>query len=370
MSLCLRRWRPLLAAGCVGLLLAALAGGPLAGCREGAADAASPGASDAPRATIVDIVELRPELLRNVVEIPGQLTAEMTVELAPEIEGVIESIEFAEGHRVEADQVLLRLRDREQRARLREAQAERDLAVAVYRRTRRLAQSNVSSEAQLERARAELEVARSRVEGAAVELERTLIRAPFGGLMGDLQVAPGDRVTPDDQLVFTLPEIAVGLVEPGIPVSIRVAPYPEKRFEGEVYFVSPTLDAAARRLLIKAWVPNPGHLLRPGLFAEIDAEIERREDALLVPESALLHGLDGTSVWRVDEEDRARRVPVELGLRSAGRVEIVSGLAPGDRVVATGVHKVDPGSLVRAPALPGADAIEAAEDPEPDRRKS
>jgi len=117
-------------------------------------------------------------------------------------------------------------------------------------------------------------------------------------------------------------------------------------------------------------VPNPDHRLRPGLFAEIDAEIERREGALLVPESALLHSLDGNFVWRVDDEDRARRVPVEVGLRSAGRVEIVTGLAAGDRVVATGVHKVNPGSLVRAPALPGTDAIEAAEDPEPGRRKS
>ena len=123
-------------------------------------------------------------------------------------------------------------------------------------------------------------------------------------------------------------------------------------------------------MLIKAWMPNPDHLLRPGLFAEIEAEIERREGALLVPESALLHSLDGTFVWRVDGEDRARRVPVEVGLRSAGRVEIVTGLAAGDRIVATGIHKVNPGSQVRAPALPGADAIEAAEDPEPDRRES
>ena len=164
--------------------------------------------------------------------------------------------------------------------------------------------------------------------------------------------------------------IAVGLVEPGIPVSIRVAPYPEQRFGGEVYFVSPTLDPAARRLLVKAWVPNPDHRLRPGLFAEIDAEIERREGALLVPESALLYGLDGTFVWRVDAEDRAHRVAVEVGLRNAGRVEIVGGLAAGDRVVAAGTHKVDPGDRVRPPALPDADPIEAAEDPEPDRRES
>ena len=102
-----------------------------------------------------------------------------------------------------------------------------------------------------------------------MELERTLIRAPFDGEMGDLKVAPGDRVTPDDelvridaldrlQLVFTLPEIAVGRIEPGIPVSIRVAPYPDRRFDGEVYFVSPTLDAAAISLSALAIPPRVG----------------------------------------------------------------------------------------------------------------
>ena len=203
MALRLRRWRPLLSAGrAVSLAVA------LAGCRQGGADSGPAGPADAPQATIVDIVELRPELLRNVAEIPGQLTAEMTVDLAPEIEGVIESIEFMEGHRVEAGQVLLRLRDQEQRARLREAEAERSLAAAVYRRTRRLAKSNVSSEAQLERAQAELEVARSRVEAAAVELERTLIRAPFGGEMSTSRSRPGTGSPPTTTSSGSTPWIA------------------------------------------------------------------------------------------------------------------------------------------------------------------
>lgn len=370
-----RRRNPLLVGGCAGLLSLTL----LAGCGGGGADDAGP--DGGPEATTVDIVRIEPELLRNVAEIPGQLTAEMTVVIVPETEGVVETIEVPEGDRVEAGQVLVRLRDDEQRARLREAEAERNLAAAVYKRTRSLATRNVSSAAQLERAEAELQVARSRVEAAKVELERTTIRAPFDGEIGDYQIALGDRVTPDDELVridaldrlqlrFTLPEIAVGRVQPGIPVTIEVAPYPERRFHGEVYFVSPTLDAEARRILIKAWMPNPDHLLRPGLFAEIEAEIDRREDALLVPESALLYGLDGTFVWRVDAEDRAERVPVQVGLRDAGRVEVVGGLVAGDRVVATGIHKVSSGSRLRAPEPQPPEPIEAAEDPEPEADRS
>ena len=145
-----------------------------------------------------------------------------------------------------------------------------------------------------------------------------------------------------------------------IPLKIKVAPYPEERFAGEVYFVSPTLEAEGRRILVKAWIPNPERRLRPGLFAEIEAEIERRDDALLLPDSALVYDLEGTFVWKVDQESRAHRVPVEIGLRQQGRVEVAKGLAPGDVVVAAGIHKVKEGQRVRA-AGDGAHPV-AAED--------
>jgi membrane fusion protein (multidrug efflux system) len=150
------------------------------------------------------------------------------------------------------------------------------------------------------------------------------------------------------QLLFYLPEQAVALVRPGIPLKIKVAPYPDERFAGEVYFVSPTLEAEGRRILVKAWIPNPERRLRPGLFAEIEAEIERRDDALLLPDSALVYDLEGTFVWRVDPDSRAHRVPIEVGLRQDGKVEVAKGLAPGDVVVAAGIHKVKEGQRVRA----------------------
>jgi membrane fusion protein (multidrug efflux system) len=204
-------------------------------------------------------------------------------------------------------------------------------------------------------------VARARVEVSRVGLARMQVRAPFDGLMGALWVSPGDRVTRDTvltqadaitrlQLLFYLPEQAVAAVKPGIPVKIKVAPYPDERFAGEVYFVSPTLEPEGRRILVKAWMPNPERRLRPGLFAEIEAEIDRRDDALLVPDSALVYDLEGTFVWKVDAESRAHRVPVELGVHQEGKVEVAKGLAPGDVVVSAGIHKVKDGQRVRAAA--------------------
>jgi membrane fusion protein (multidrug efflux system) len=304
-------------------------------------------------------VRLQPEVLRNLVAIPGQLASEFSVRIRPELETMLEAIEFAEGEYVEKGRVLFRLRDDQQRAELAEAEASLALAEATHRRTVTLKREDVSSEAQLERAAAELAVARAQVEVARVELERTLIRAPFDGLTGALLVSPGDRVRRTTelaqidaidrlQLLFYLPESAVAVVHPGIPVRVAVAPYPGERFDGEIYFVAPTLEAEGRRVLVKAWVPNPGRRLRPGLFAEIEAEVARRDDALLVPDSALVYDLDGTYVWRIDGESRAQRAPVEVGLRQQGRVEIARGLEPGDTVVAAGIHKVKVGQRVRA----------------------
>lgn len=307
--------------------------------------------------TVVELATLAEEVLRNVVDIPGQLESELMVQIRPEIEGILETIEFAEGDEVSKGDILFRLRDVQERARLHESEAELALAHATHRRTKTLVGRAVSSAAQLERAGAELRVAEARVESAEVELERTLVRAPFDGVMGALRVAPGHRLRENTtlvridaverlQLLFYLPERAVGVVSPGVPVRVKVASA-DRRFDGEVYFVSPTLEAEGRRILIKAWVPNPEGLLRPGMFAEIEAEVSRSDRAILVPEAALVYDLEGTYVWRIDAERRARRAKVELGLRRDGRVEVASGLDAGDVIVSAGVHKVRAGGVVR-----------------------
>ena len=123
-------------------------------------------------------------------------------------------------------------------------------------------------------------------------------------------------------------------------------PFPEIRFDGEVFFVSPTLDAATRRLPLKAWVPNPDRKLRPGLFANLEVQLAERENALVVPDAALMVDQAGSFVWRVGADGKATRAPVEIGLRKAARVEIASGLEAGDRIVSAGTHKVTEGAPV------------------------
>ena len=84
------------------------------------------------------------------------------------------------------------------------------------------------------------------------------------------------------------------------------------------------------------------------MFANVDVEISVRDDALLVPESALIYDRNGTYLWRVDDENRAEKIPIEIGLRQAGRVEILKGVAAGDRIVSAGTNKVSAGSEIDA----------------------
>ena len=338
------------------------------GCEESAvAVAGDPG----PPPEFVETVLIEPEDVQDLLEFVGQLDSVNSVVLKPEISGVVASISFEEGKSVEKGAPLIRLRDREQRARLREAEASVSLARSRYQRARKLAKQSAESEAGLERAEAEYEIAGARLELAKIQLDRTVVRAPFDGVVGARLVSPGERVSSgfdrgpgggggggepsglvridsldEMELIFALPETVMAIAQIGVRVSVRVAPFPGERFEGVIYFVDPRVNTTSRRVLVKARVPNPEHKLRPGLFAKLVLEIANHKDALMVPEDVVVYGRDGTYIWRIDD-DQAVRVPVELGIRQPGRVELRKGVRSGDRVVSAGTHKLRPGSIVR-----------------------
>jgi membrane fusion protein, multidrug efflux system len=253
----------------------------------------------APPPPVVEVFTVVPETVRDTIVLVGQLESESSVELRPEIDGVVETIDFSEGQSVKKGDVLFHLRDAEQRAHAREAKARAKLAEEIFRRISLLAEKEVSARVEFDKASAELEVARAEAELREVELAKTQVRAPFDGVVGARMVSPGERVRRSTrlvkvdavdrlQLVFAVPEIGVPFVRAGMPVQISVTAFPSTRFDGEVFFVSPTLDPSTRRLTLKAWVPNPGRKLQPGLFANLEVQLAERENALVVPDAALM----------------------------------------------------------------------------------
>jgi len=349
------------------LALTALA----AGC-----DAVAPGSppveASGPKSVTVELHEVVPGEIRWEVGLTGQVNAKHLVTISPEIKGVVRSIEFEEGKPVAENDVLFVLRNEEQAARVREAKARMALAEDVFDRAQRLSSEEISSAARTAEARASLDEARAKLDLARLDLERTRIRAPFAGVMGDTDIGPGAWVEPEIALasiasidevevLFTTTEQGAAIARIGGEITVRVAAYPGERFPGEVFYVSPTIDPATRRLILKARLENADHRLKPGMFANVDVVIAVRQDALVVPEAAMVYDRNGTYVWRVGEGDLAEKVPVSVGLRQEGVVEITSGLESGDRVVAAGVHKVMAGQKLQA-AEPMAAREEAARD--------
>jgi membrane fusion protein (multidrug efflux system) len=311
-----------------------------------------------PRETVVEVMRVEPEPLVDVAVFSGQLDAEHSVEVRPEIEGIVESIEFEQGQAVSEGDVLFRLRSREQVARLREAEANRNLAQVKWERAKQLLSHNAESRAAADVVRAEYEIARARVDVARLELDRTRIRAPFDGVVGARSVDIGARVDEETELVrldavdrlqltFAISDEGLPFAHPGMKVEAWVRPYPGETFSGEVFFVSPSLDPSNRRIWVKAWIDNKERRLAPGLFANVNLELRRVDAAIVVPESAIAIDRQGPHVWKIDDDNKAVRLPIEIGLREHGIVEVVQGLPAGTRVVTAGTHKVSEGKVVK-----------------------
>jgi membrane fusion protein (multidrug efflux system) len=357
----MRLRRCIRAARVSGLLLA------LSGCSQSGETAPT-----GPPPPVVEVVTVTPRTLANDAALLGQLVAEQSVMVRSEVAGIVAAIEFTEGGAVKKGQVLFRLRDDEQLARLHEAETALRLAEANHRRTQDLSRDGIVAPSQLDDVTAALDAARARLEVASVVVQRQRILAPFDGYAGNRLVSLGARIEPEYELVqvesidtlelaFQLPELALPLAKVGIPVDLKVAPYPDRVFSGAISFVAPSLNPQNRRILVKARVPNPDLTLRPGLFATVEARLGERENVLAVPDSAVVYGTDGTFVWRIGSDQKASTATVELGARHDGQVEVRSGLQAGDVVVVAGTNKLAPGIGVEAvpaeakPVASGAD---------------
>jgi membrane fusion protein (multidrug efflux system) len=266
-----------------------------------------------------------------------------------------------EGDRVEEGALLLAI-DPEKRALMaanvramhRDAEAALAEAGRDAARVRKLHDSGIASDAALDKVETGLSRARSRVEATRAELgvaERAVrdanVRAPFSGWIARRDVSRGEYVRTGQPLFelvaldpieveFSVSERDSARVAVGQGVEVRVAPFPDESFRGEVTVISPTLDPKTRTLRVKARIANADGRLRPGLFARADLGVARREGALLVPEEAVLQRADGEVVFVVTPEDTARRVVVKTGLQREGQVEIVQGVGAQDRVVVRG----------------------------------
>lgn len=336
----------------VALACAALA----AGCGDGAAKADAKGQGAGPPPMPVEVATARTDTVVDAISATGQIEALQAIELRPEVEGRLTAILAREGAEVARGTPLFRVDDAELRAQVDRLQAERDLAEQALARTKELLRRNASSEADLERAEASARGARAQLELYKTRLERTVVRAPFSGVVGGRLVSIGDYVTTSTRLttlqtvdpqraVFDVPERFASRLAVGQSVRFGVAAVAGKSFTGSVDFVDPVVQLPGRTITVKARVPNPERELKPGMFIEARLATDVRPDAVLVPEDAILPVAGHDYVWVV-ADGRASRREVVLGVRQPGFVEIREGLDAGAAVVVGGAERLSEGAPV------------------------
>src|SRR5207247_9598158 len=192
---------------------------------------------------------------------------------------------------------------------------------------------------------------------ARIRLERTTVRAPFTGVVGQRYVSLGDYVTSSSRLIslhtvnpqrasFQVPERFARMLGIGQEVTFRVAALPGRDFTGEVDFVDPVVQLPGRTILVKARVPNGHRLLQPGMFIEAHLVTAVRPKAVVIPEDAVVPLQGSNFVWVVAEA-KVQRKEVTLGVSTTGIVEIASGVQAGEQVVVGGLAVLKPGLLVR-----------------------
>jgi membrane fusion protein (multidrug efflux system) len=318
------------------------------------------GAAAAPAGFAVQVVavEAKRQPISESLSLVGSLAANEMVEIKSETDGMVEEINFKEGQRVEKGRLLFRLDESKFAASVSEADANFKVAQANFERSRELVKEKLIAQQEFETIAAQFHAAQATLELRKRQLKDTRIYAPFAGMMGARQVSPGQVIARNTTLTwlvdldtikaeFNVPERFLSQIRVGQLIELTVATYSGQSFPGEVYFISPHVDPVFRTVLVKANVKNQELRLRPGMFANLDLTLKVRDQAVLVPESAITISSDKASLYTIEAGDTAQLKPVTTGLRMGGKVEITAGLSGGELVVVEGTQKLRPGAKVK-----------------------
>lgn len=346
--------------------VAALAvAGAIACADAGAAGTANrdpkPASAPAAPAIGVEVATARTEAGADEVRATGRIEAIQAIEVRPEVEGRIVRIIAREGATVSAGDPLIKIDDAEVRAQVAKATADRDLARQTLDRARALLAENAASRADVERAEAAARAAEAQLQLLALRLDRTVVRAPFAGRVGQRRVSVGDYVSPaaplvtlqtvdPQRVVISVPERHAAELRPGQAVRFLVAAYPADTFTATVDFVDPVVTHPGRTIAVKAIAQNRSGRLQAGMFADAVLATRPPASAVVIPEEALMpEPRGGHAVWAV-VDGRAQRRTVVIARRDKGLVRLASGVAAGEQVVVGGVLQLVDGAPVAARA--------------------
>lgn len=312
------------------------------------------GQGKGPPPTVIASTEVKQEAWQPSLQSVGSLVATNGIQVSTEVNGIVSDIVFVSGEPVEKGQVLMKLDASVDNAALEALRAEQRLAKIQFDRSKDLLKKHVSSKSEYDEAEARFDAARARVKQQEEVIKRKVIRAPFAGLAGIRQVNLGQYFEAGSPIVslqaldpiyvdYTLPERYLTRVNPGQQVKVTLDAIPDQVFGGEVSAVNSGVDTGTRTLKIRATLSNPGTVLRPGMFAEVNTVTGDAQPVLTLPRTAISFNTYGDFVFVINNNDKGpptvKRTSVETGEVRKGRV-VVKGLQQGTQVVRAGLVKL------------------------------
>ncbi len=309
----------------------------------------------------------------------GNLIGLQTVDVAPRTNGRLMSVMVQMGDPVRRGQLIAKIEDREiveqvsqaeasqqvSKATIRQREADLNVAKLNFDRSKNLYERQLlakqalddaesrylAAEAQIDLSKAQLAQAEARLQELKINLQNTNVTSPVDGFVGKRNVDPGAMVSQNTpiasvvdisklKMVVNVVEKDIRLVTVGDSGDVDVDAYPGEKFHGRIARVAPVLDPATRTATMEIEIANNDKRLKPGMYARVSLTVEERKNTLVAPKSAVIDFENKRGVWMPTEDNRARFVPVQLGIEDTDRIEITGGLKEGDQIVTTGATAV------------------------------
>lgn len=294
---------------------------------------------------LVDVIVAATRSLNNKIEANGNVIANEYVELHPEVSGRLTYLNVPEGARVEQGTIIARINDADLQATLAKSKALLALYEKTEERDRKLLDINGINQADYDIALSNVNSTKADIDYTQAQIDKTVIRAPFGGTVGLRQVSPGAYVTPAGIIAtvqqldrikvdFTIPEQYAAVIHTGAIVDVEVDAAANIHRKAVIVATEPQVNLTSRNLKVRALLQEGKG--NPGAFVKIFVNAGVDKKAIMVPTNCIIPD-DKNNQLIVVRGGMAKFVNVQTGVREANNVEITSGVNAGDTVVVTGV---------------------------------
>lgn len=315
-----------------------------------------------PTPATVSAIEVKAEAWQPELTAVGSLSAVNGVDVATQVAGIVSEIPVKSGVKVASGAVLLKLNADPDEAQLTSLEAAAELSATVLKRDSQLITGTAVTQATIDADTADLKSKNALVAQQKALIAEKTVTAPFGGELGIVQVNLGQYLTPGTVIAtlqdlsamhddFLVPQSAVGKIAVGQPVAVTVDALPGKSFQGVISAISPKVDPNTRNVTVRATVPNPDELLRPGMFVRTSVETGKPEQLLTLPSTAITYNSYGATVFVVKPAESGsgkivQQVFVTTGDKRGDQVSVLKGLEAGQQVVTSGQLKLSSGGAV------------------------